>query len=423
MSTQAVAVAGSVDPIAEALGHLGEEPLTEERVAEHIFPLFRRVLDRDEIYLSNHSLGRPPDRMAEDVRRGIDAWYMEMDAAWSIWLEEHESYRASIAALIGCSNPNAIAPKTSAGQALRAVLNALPNHQPRVVATRGEFDSIDFVLKTYAAKNRIEPRWVEGDEHGYFHAGRAIAEIDAGVDLVVISQVMFVTGQVMKELGAVIDAAHEAGALVLMDTYHSAGAMPVGFDRLGPDFAIGGNYKYTRGGPGACWLAIHPRHFAAARTPSPGDLATLDTGWFAKEEPLAFGRSPEAVLAPGGDAWLEATPPVLTYFQAKAGLDVTLGIGVDRIRKYNCEQQAFLVDQLRSHGVEPTLFEPRGAFLLVHDYDAFQLSARLSERGVNTDARCCPVTGRGYVRLCPDILTTRDEMARAAEIFADTRQG
>jgi kynureninase len=45
---------------------------------------FSRVLERDEIYLANHSLGRPPDRMAEDVRAALDAWYRDMDGAWQL---------------------------------------------------------------------------------------------------------------------------------------------------------------------------------------------------------------------------------------------------------------------------------------------------------------------------------------------------
>jgi hypothetical protein len=40
---------------------LGPGPLTEERVREHVAPLFSRTLaaNRGRIYLANHSLGRP----------------------------------------------------------------------------------------------------------------------------------------------------------------------------------------------------------------------------------------------------------------------------------------------------------------------------------------------------------------------------
>ena len=53
--------------------------LAEAHLRREIWPRFSRVMKRDEIYLANHSLGRPPDRMAEDVRAALDAWYRDMD--------------------------------------------------------------------------------------------------------------------------------------------------------------------------------------------------------------------------------------------------------------------------------------------------------------------------------------------------------
>ena len=52
------------------------------------------MLARREIYLANHSLGRPPDRVAEDVREALDAWYADMDGAWPFWLEKRERFLA-----------------------------------------------------------------------------------------------------------------------------------------------------------------------------------------------------------------------------------------------------------------------------------------------------------------------------------------
>ena len=83
------------------------------------------------------------------------------------WLEEREAFRARIATLIGATRIDCVVPKTSAGQGLRAVLNALPG-KPRVISTRGEFDSIDVILKQYAALDRIELQWVEPDADGDF---------------------------------------------------------------------------------------------------------------------------------------------------------------------------------------------------------------------------------------------------------------
>src|ERR1700756_3526460 len=129
---------------------------------------FSRVLERDEIYLANHSLGRPPDRMADDVR------------------EARERFRSLTGQLIGAPSADCVVPKTSAGQGLRAVLNALPG-KPRVLTTRGEFDSIDLILKQYAALGHIEMHWVEPDIEGRFSVARVLEQLRPEIDLVVIS--------------------------------------------------------------------------------------------------------------------------------------------------------------------------------------------------------------------------------------------
>src|SRR3954469_12881422 len=97
---------------------------------------FSRVLGRPEIYLANHSLGRPPDRVAEDVRAALDAWYRDMDGAWASWLEAREKFRALTARLEGAQRADCIVPKTSAGQGLRAVLNSF-SEKAKVVTSDG----------------------------------------------------------------------------------------------------------------------------------------------------------------------------------------------------------------------------------------------------------------------------------------------
>ena len=194
----------------QALTSLPDGPLTEQGLREHVFPLFSRVLKRDGIYLANHSLGRPPDRTAEDVRTAIDLWYSDMDAAWSSWMAEHELFRTNMARLIGCARPDAVIPKTSAAQGLRAALNALPGRQPVVLSTRGEFDSIHHVLSAYHKKARIDLRLVEP-------SGTAIVaalQSDPSPDLVVFSQVMFTTGKVLQDAAAVVSLARAAGFVV-----------------------------------------------------------------------------------------------------------------------------------------------------------------------------------------------------------------
>jgi kynureninase len=198
-----------------------------------------------------------------------------------------------------------------------------------------------------------------------------------------------------------------------VDSYHAIGVMPFDMESHHYDFAIGGAYKYLRGGPGPCFLAIHPLHLHVSINAASGSLVPLDTGWFAKKDTFAFQRPDRPEFSEGGDAWLESTPTPALAYQARAGLQLIIALGLDRLRDHNLRQQEFLADQLRDRRVPLRELPSRGAYLLVPHHDTSTFVSRLKSRGVIADARL------GHVRLCPDILTTQDEMTRAATIIAE----
>jgi kynureninase len=357
--------------------------LDEAWLRREVWPRFSRVLQRKQIYLANHSLGRPPDRAAEDLRAAIYAWYSEMDRAWDIWMEGREAFRSLTSRLVNAASADCIVPKTSAGQGLRAVLNALPG-KPRVLTTDAEFDSIDFILRVYRDKGRIELKTLPFDALRF-----------EACDLVVLSTVAFRSGRIFPNLEELIRAARSGKAKILLDVYHHAGVLPLDLGALDADFAVGGSYKYLRGGPGMCWLYVHPRHHG---------LRTLDTGWFAKKDVFAYERPEPPQFAAGGDAWLESTPPVLAPFQALAGLEITLELGVQRLREYNLAQKAFLKSMLPVSGAG----DDHGAFVILQRENAKELCSALESKGIKTDAR------GAYLRICPDYLNSRAELERAA---------
>lgn len=413
--------------IQDAVARLGGSPLQEPSVIEHLHPLFTRALARNdtsgEIYLANHSLGRPPDMVSDVVQTALDGWYSELDGVWPYWIDARDRYRAQIANIMRWDDEHAVVPKTSAAQGLRAVLNALPMPCPNVVSTRCEFDSIDFVLKAYAHKGRARVRWVEPDESDLLHADAIIDQIDETTDLVVVSMVCFVTGQIVEGLDRIIAKAHAHGSMVLLDSYHAFGVLPIDFSALEADFVIGGNYKYTRGGAGSCFLAIHPRHLRTdGCVPQADSLFPIDTGWFAKDEPFAYRRDDQPAYAAGGDAWLEATPPILTYFQALPGLMLCNALGIDRLRDYSLRQQQVLAGALGGHGVTLRVLEHRGAYLLMESDNGHETIQRLRQAGVNCDARPLPRSGGWVVRFCPDILNTESELEEAASRIASVVQ-
>jgi kynureninase len=141
---------------------------------------------------------------------------------------------------------------------------------------------------------------------------------------------------------------------------------------------------------------------------------TLDTGWFAKKNLFSYLRPDPPQFAPGGDAWLESTPPVLAPFQALAGLEFTLEIGVERLHSHSLAQKGILADALHRQGIDCAgTGEAFGAFLTVRHGQASLIAKELEARGVKSDAR------GDCLRLCPDLLNSEDELERAARALGE----
>ncbi|MFI4925528.1 MAG: aminotransferase class V-fold PLP-dependent enzyme [Vicinamibacteria bacterium] len=412
--------------VADAAFALAAGPWTDERIARHLAPLFsrHRAALAGRIYLANHSLGRPLDATADDVAEGMSAWYEAMGDAWDAWEGEEQAHRRRLAALLGAARPDAVVPKTSAGQGLRAVLGTF-DRPPRVVSTQGEFDSLDVILREWARRGRLElsqvaPRPpVAGADDATalprYAVDDIVAAVTPGTDLVVASEVMFQTGERLADLARLCAHAHACGAKVLVDVYHSLAVVPVDVSATDVDFAVGGSYKYLRGGPGACFLYVAPRWLDAG-------LRTLDTGWFAKDRRFDYQRPDPPAFARGGDGWLESTPPVLSAFQARAGQELVLALGVAALREDSLARQRRLVETLASQGIRAVGGDDtRGAFVVVPidgpDGAAPRVADALAQRGVIADAR------GAWLRLCPDPLTSAHDMTRAATALAAVLAG
>jgi kynureninase len=392
--------------LSDALAAIGSSALTEDALRRHVFPLFSNTLAAPGIYLANHSLGRPLNQTEYDLREGFQLWQTKLGDAWEPWLEEEHAHRTRLAQLIGAPRPDCVIPKTSAGQGLRTVLNALPG-TPRVVSTTEEFDSIDVILKQYAALGRISLQFVSCEApDGTIDLSQLIQKVDGGADLVVISQVMFMTGRVVPNVDLLADQCHAAGARLLVDAYHAVGVFPVSVVDMKADFMIGGSYKYLRGGPGAAFLYLSPDALAS-------DLKPIDIGWFAKDKPFLYDRPDPPRFAYGGDAFLESTPPILTYYQARAGQQFALHIGVARIRAYCIDRLSRLKQYLAGVGIRAEgADDQHGGFLTIENPAAVLLAEALERTGIMTDAR------GSRLRLSPDYLTPDSALRRVATTLA-----
>ena len=109
----------------------------------------------------------------------------------------------------------------------------------------------------------------------------------------------------------IIERAHAVGAQVVLDTYQSAGIIPVDVAALGVDFATGGCLKWLCGGPGNAFLYTRPDLLRTVRPRL--------TGWFSHTEPFAFGLD---AFEPHADAMrmMNGTPSIPAWYAALPGL-------------------------------------------------------------------------------------------------------
>lgn len=378
---------------------------------------FKRAQSFNKIYLANHSLGRPLDQMVDDIARCYEEWFANMDEAWNPWLKTIKEFQTLTGNLLNQSHYSNIIPKTSAGQGLRAVLNSFDHQKPiNIVTTTLEFDSIDTILRIYQAKNLARIKFVAPAEKQnsipLFTGDELLNAIDEETDLVVFSAVNFTTGQIMPRQDEIIAKAHSGRARVLTDTYHSFGVLS---EPCHPqtDFAIGGSYKYVHGGPGACWLYVSPT------IANSDEIFTLDIGWFAKIGTFDYERDEMPRLAPGGRGWWESTPPVVTSYQALAGLNFLNSVGIDRLRATSLQDLSDLRSALSQAGIPifgPPDPEGFGAFALLPCQDPIAITEKLRDHDIVVDARGT------NVRLCPDILNTKKDFDVLAEVLSNTQK-
>jgi kynureninase len=142
------------------------------------------------------------------------------------------------------------------------------------------------------------------------------------VAVLMLTHVDFRSGA-MHDMARWTAAAHEAGALVLWDLAHSAGAVPVDLDGCGADLAVGCGYKYLNGGPGAPAFAFAARrHHEALRSPL--------QGWMGHAAPFAF--EPRYAPAPGVGRLRVGTPPILSLAALECGVAGIAEIGIGPLR-------------------------------------------------------------------------------------------
>ncbi len=346
---------------------------------------FRDEFDLPEniLYFDGNSLGPLPRGTAARMEQAItQEWGRDLIGSWNShdWINLPSRVGDKIARCIGAAPGEVVAADSTSVNLFKLLMAALRLRPGRktILTETGNFPTDLYVAQGVCdlLGDGHELRRVPGDE--------ITASIDDDVALVLVTHVNYQTGA-MHSLVDITQAAHDAGALMLWDLSHSAGAVPVVLNLVDADFAVGCGYKFLNGGPGAPAFL-----FVASRLQD--DIAPPLSGWMGHEAPFEFADDYRP--APGITRNLCGTPSVLGLTALEAGLDLFLTADMMEIRRKSLaladQFMTLVATRCAGQGIviaTPRADTRRGSQVSLRHENAYPIMQALIARGVIGDFR------------------------------------
>jgi kynureninase len=371
----------------------------------------RELFDLPEglVYLCGNSLGAMPSGVPDRLQALLhDQWSAHLVSGWNLdgWTTLSRQCAAGIAPLIGV-DPGDVELGDSTSVTLFKLLVAAARLRPErrvIVVEPSTFPTDGYVAAGVARTLDLELRWCDP-------ADPAAALDDVAV--LCLTHVDFRTGA-MYDLTGLTEAAHRAGALVLWDLCHTAGAVPVDLTAVGADMAVGCTYKYLNGGPGA-------PAFAWVRRELQPQLEQPITGWWGHAEPFAMRRDHEP--APGIRRLASGTPPVLGLAALAAALEVFDGVDLHALREVSLsltDHFIALLDERLGDRVEvltPREHAGRGSQVSFRHPEAYGVVQALIARGVVGDFREPDIARFGFAPMYVRHVDVHDAVDHLVAVF------
>lgn len=340
------------------------------------------------IYLDGNSLGARPKAALERAQQVIaDEWGQGLIRSWNTagWFDLPVRLGGQLSDLLGGGAGTTVVTDTTSINLFKALFAAVriqaedaPGRRV-IISERDNFPTdlyiIDGVISTL--EGDYEVRLIDAD-HPLEEA------LDDSVAAVVLSHVNYRTGR-LWDLPAVTASVQQAGALMLWDLCHSAGAVPIALADSGADLAVGCTYKYLNGGPGSpgfIWVAQrHQNRFSQPLS-----------GWWGHSRPFAMETAYEP--ADGIRRFLSGTQPITSLSMVETGLDAHLRVDQDQLRHKSLAQTDLFIELVEQRcGAHPlTLITPRdhaerGSHVSFRHPDGYAVMQALIARGVIGDYR------------------------------------
>ena len=356
------------------------------------------ILDKT-VYLISHSLGAMPRDTYKRLNEYAETWATRGVRAWAEgWWDMSVTTGDEVGRIIG-AEPACVVMHQNVSICQSLILSCFEPTAKRnkIVYSELNFPSVMYVYEAHARNGRLRIETVASDDGITVPLDRFLAAIDEETLLVPFSHVLFKSG-FLQNAKAITDRAHEVGAMVVLDTYQSAGTVPFSVKELNVDFATGGSVKWLCGGPGAGYLYVRPDLIDR--------LEPKTTGWMAHEEPFAFDS--ELRYARDVTRFLHGSPAIPALYAARSGYEVINQIGVEKIRAKSLRQTQRLVELAVEAGfrvTSPPDPAQRGGTITVWDENAAAIAKELIRREFIVDYR----PGAG-VRISPHFYTKDEEL-------------
>ncbi|MEO0774751.1 MAG: kynureninase [Pseudomonadota bacterium] len=348
------------------------------------------------IYLDGNSLGPLPKSVAARVAKTVeDEWGHDLIRAWNSrgWMDAPARLGDRIAPVIGAAPGTVMVGDTlsiKVFQALSAALDLVPDRRV-ILSDTGNFPSDLYIADGLAA------RLGQGHDLRLVDPDQVAASIDDSVAVVMLTQVDYRTGA-RHDMTRITEAAHAAGAVMIWDLAHSAGAIPLDLTGSGCAFAVGCTYKYLNAGPGApAFIYVRP------------DLVDRVTpalsGWLGHAAPFDFERAYRP--APGMGRMRVGTPPVLQMAALDAALEVWERVDLPTLWSASETLTQRFIDGVEAACPDLCLVSPRdsksrGSQVSFAADNAYPIMQALIDRGVIGDMRAPDILRFGIAPLYLD---------------------
>ena len=364
---------------------------------------------QESTYLVSHSLGAMPRGVYDRLREYADTWGSRGVRAWGeSWWDLNSKVGDKIAPLMGAPAGSVLIHQNAsiANSILFGALDFSDTKRNKVVVTDMTFPSDFYVLRRWLPPH-IEIQMLKSPDGITINTDELLAAIDERTRLVSLSHVLFRSAYIMPAK-AIVEKAHQVGAQVVFNGYHSVGIIPVDVTDMAVDFYIGGVLKWLCGGPGGVFMYVRPDL-----------LTTLDpkvTGWFAHQTPFAFDTENFALRE---DAYrlMNGTPGVASLHSIQPGVDMVTQIGINNIREKSKRQTALLFDLAQQAGFtvkSPRNPDERGGMVVIEPPHAYEVSRELVARNIIVDYR-----ENAGIRVAPHFYNSDDEVRLAVETMQE----